>query len=142
MYTSSRIAFICVNVWIWLAAPPALGADPTETMRAIARMLAALEARDMPGYCDSRHSAAYRDYLSRVCHSAVQNRLKTAQDCSAPNIALQSEREDAECRAMPVAEFERLVLRGRDGRKAFIDEMTSQGIDGERLLQQERGRRP
>jgi len=138
MSAESRIAFSCLFAWISLATSPSLGAEPTETMRTFARMFAALDARDLPGYCESKLSAPYLDYMNRVCQSAVLNRVKTTEDCSQQNIALQSKRDAAECLAMPAAEFEKLGLRGTEVRNAFAEEAKKEGVDSERLIHEER----
>ena len=123
---------------MFLAAPPVMGAEPTETMRTFARMFATLEARDLKGYCTAMHGAAYTSYLERVCQSAVQNRVKNPEDCSPENIAQQIKSDHEQCMAMPAAEFEKTMLRGREGGQAFLKELAAQGIDGEKLLQEER----
>jgi len=140
MINKMHIASVFLVTGMSLAAPPVLGAEPTEAMRTFARMFAALEARDLKGYCTAMHGASYAGYLERVCQSAVQNRVKKAEDCSPENIAQQTKSDTGQCLLMPAAEFEKTVLRGREGGQAFLKEMAAQGIDGEKLLQEERAK--
>lgn len=39
---------------------------------------------------------------------------------------------------MSPGEFDEIVQRGREGREKFFEEMTAQGVDGEKLFQEER----
>ena len=125
---------------MFLAAPPVMGAEPPETMRTVARMFATLEAGDLKGYCTAMHGASYAGYLERVCQSAVQNKVKKPEDCSQENIAQQVKIDAGQCLAKPAAEFEKTMLRGREGGQAFLKELAAQGIDGEKLLQEERAK--
>jgi len=142
MAPESRLAFACLIAWISLVSPPALGAEPTEAMRTLARMFAAVETRDLHGYCKSKFTAPYVDYLNRVCQSAVQNKVKTPEDCSQAKIADQVKSDAAQCLAMPAAEFDATVVRGQEGRNAFVAEMKAQGIDGNALIKEASAKRP
>jgi hypothetical protein len=125
-----------------VAALPAPAAEPTEEMRTFARMFATLEARDLKGYCAAMHGAPYAGYLSRVCKSAIQNKLKKPEDCSQESIAQQVKADAGQCLAMRAGEFEKKVQRGAEASQSFVKQMTAQGVDGEKLLQEERaGRR-
>ncbi len=135
-----RIALASLVAGMSLATAPVQSAEPTETMRTFARMIATLEARDQKGYCAAMHDAPYVGYLSRVCLAAVQNSVKKPEDCTPARIAQQVEADTEQCLAMPAAEFEKTALRGREGTKAFVTEMTAQGVDGEKLLQEERAK--
>lgn len=121
-----------------LATVPVQGAEPTKDMRWFARMFATLEARDHKGYCEVMIGADYAVYLNRRCQSDIQNKVKKPEDCSPESITRQLKLDTDECLAMPAAEFEQKVLRGRESSKAFIEQMTAQGVDGEKLLQEER----
>lgn len=139
---SSRAQFVfSILVGMLLTTTTAQGVEPTEDMRTLARMFATLEARDLKGYCTEMHGAAYAGYLSRVCQSAVQNKVKKPEDCSPENIAQLIKDDKEKCLAMPPAEFEQKVLRGREGKEAFIKDMAAQGVDGEKLLQEERAKK-
>ena len=107
-------------------------------MRTFARMFATLEARDLKGYCAAMHGAAYAGYLSRVCESAVQNKVRKADDCSRESIAQQVKADAGQCLAMPAGEFEKKVQRGAEASQSFVKQITAQGVDGEKLLQEER----
>ncbi len=124
-----------------IATRPAMSAEPTEEMLTFARMFTSLEARDLKGYCTVMHGSEYAGYLGRVCQSAVQNRLKKPEECTQDSIAQQAKAEAAKCLATPPDEFEKAVARGAEGSKAFVKQMASQGVDGEKLLQDERVKR-
>lgn len=133
-------------VFLMVAGPPfavasVWGAEPTETMRTMARMTVILEAHDLKGYCTEMHTAPYAGYLTRVCQSAVQNRLTQPEDCTPEKIAQQVKVDNEQCLAMPPAEFEKKMLDGRKVKETLIKQMQEQGIDGEKLLQEERAKR-
>ena len=132
------LAFLVTS--LSLNSLPILAAEPTEDMRTMARMFVALEARNQKGYCTAMHTASYMDYLNRVCQSAVQNKLKKPEDCSPENNARELKADNEKCLAMPAAEFEQTVLRGREARRNFVQRLTTQGIDGDKLFQQERAK--
>lgn len=135
-----RIASAFLVSGIFFATLPALGAEPTDEMRMFARMFATLEARDLKGYCAAMHGAAYVGYLGRVCESAVQNKVKKPEDCSQESIAQQVKLDNSRCLAMPAIEFEKTVLRGGEGSKAFIKQMAAQDVNGEKLIQDEKAK--
>lgn len=141
MRPESHLAIRCLFAWMSLAALPALGAEHTEEAKTLAGMFAALDARSKSGFCLSREGPPYVDYLTRVCQSAVHNRLKSPEDCSREKIALQVKKDTAQCLAMSADEFDATVVRGKEGRKAFVGGMKAQGIDGEALIQEARTKR-
>lgn len=138
MAIKASIALVSLITGITLAATPVLGAEPTEDMRTFARMFAALEARDVKGYCAAMHGASYTGYLNRVCQSAVQNKTKKPEDCLQESIAQQVKIDSQKCLVMPAAEFEITVQRFPVAREKFIKDVKAKGIDGEKLLQEER----
>lgn len=143
MGADRRLAFGYLIAWMSLAAAaPCLGAEPTEDTRTLARMFAALEAHDQKAYCESKLAAPYADYLSRVCQSAVQNKVKASEDCSREALAEQARKDASQCLAVSGAEFAATVAKGKEGRKAFVTEMKAQGIDGEALIKQASAKRP
>ena len=142
MSAERRLAFGYLIAWMSFAgAAPCLGAKPTEETSTLARTFAALESHDQKWYCESKLSAPYADYLSRVCASAVQNKVKASEDCSREALAEQARKDASQCLAMSAAEFNATVERGKEGRKAFVTEMKAQGIDGEALIKQASARR-
>lgn len=130
-----------LTIGMLLATGPATSAEPTEEMRTFARMFTSLEARDLKGYCTAMHGAPYAGYVGRVCQSAVQNKVKKPEECSEDSIAQQVKADAAKCLAMPPDEFDKAVARGAEGSKAFLQRAASQGVDGEKLLKDERAKR-
>ena len=141
MTTKMSFAVALMATGMLIATRPALSAEITEEMRNFARMFTSLEARDLKGYCTVMHGSEYAAYLGRVCQSAVQNRLKKPEECSQDSIAQQAKAEAAKCLAMPPDEFEKAVARGAEGSKAFVKLMASHGVDGEKLMKDEREKR-
>lgn len=139
--TKMSYAIALIATGMLIANRPAMSAEITEEMRTFARMFTSLEARDLKGYCTVKHGSEYAAYLGRVCQSAVQNRLKRPEECSQNSIAQQAKDEAAKCLAMPPDEFDKAVARGSEVSKAFVKEMASQGVDGEKLLKDEREKR-
>jgi len=141
MLLSRVLMVLSMFAGLSLATVPVPGAEPTETMRTMARMTVVLEAHDLKGYCTEMHTAPYAGYLTRVCQLAVQNRLKQPEDCTPEKIAQQVKVDNEQCLAMPFAEFEKKILDGRKVKEALVKQMQEQGVDGEKLLQEERAKR-
>ena len=135
-----RIALVFLITVLSLATTPTLGAEPTEDIRTFARIFATLDAHDLKGYCTEMHAAPYTGYLSRACQSAVQNKIKKPEDCSQDKISEQIRIDTEQCLAMSADKFEETMLHGRVSRKEFVEKMAAQGIDGEKLLQDERAK--
>lgn len=135
-----RIALTFLVTGTSLAAPPVQDAELTEDMRALARMYAALDARDQKAYCGSMHATAYADYVDRACQFAIKVKLKQPEDCSQERIAQEVKQDAAECLAMPADEFEKKAFNGREVRAALVKQMQEHGVDGEKLLQEERAK--
>ena len=135
-----RAASPFVFVGFTLLNQTAFGADITDDMRLMARVYATLEARNQKAYCSAMHGVAYVDYLNKVCQSAVQNKVKKSDECSQERIAQEVKADTGKCLAMPPAEFEKTALRGDEGSKGFVKKMAEQGVDGKKLLQDERAK--
>lgn len=118
----------------------AAGAEPSEDMRVMARMLALLEARNLNGYCREMQSAPYADYLGRVCQYAARLKLKKPEECTSESVHREANAEVAKCMAMPADEFENKIILGEKAAKEFIAQMREQGVDVETLMQQERAK--
>lgn len=132
-----RYSFVLLTVALSVAIP-ATAAEPTEDMRTIARMFAALEARDQKAYCEIMHGPAYTEYLGRVCQMAMQNNLKKSDECSTDRIAQELRDDKQKCLAMPATEFDQTMLTGREASGRFIERLAKQGVDGEKLLREAR----
>lgn len=133
-----RIVLAVPLCGLFLAAA-SLAAEPNEDMRMFARLFAALEARDIEAYCTTMmHGAAYPGYMNRVCQSAVQNKMKKSEDCSPENVAEQIKADTTRCQAMAAAEFEAIAQRSSEAREKFIKDAKAKGVDGEKLLREER----
>lgn len=115
MDTWIRHGLAFLTFGIALATPPVLGAEVTDEMYTFARIFATLEARDQTGYCAAMHVTPYIGYLNRVCQSAVQNKVKTQDDCSIEKISQQVKSDALQCLAMPTSEFNATVLQEQKG---------------------------
>lgn len=141
MATPIRVASVILTAGLAVATPLAGGAEPTEELRTFARMLTALEARDLKGFCTAMHrTPAYAGYLSRACQSGVQNKVRKPEECAPEGIARQVSADLEKCLAMPADEFEKQVQRGGEARKAFVKQAAADSVDGEKLLQDERAK--
>ena len=128
-----------------LATPPAQGAEPDADMRAGARLLVSLEEpmakRDLKSYCAARNgSPEYAGYVMRACQAFVKNNLKKAEDCSEAAVGQEIRKDTDRCLAMSDGEFDKEMLIQRRGRENFTKRMKENGIDGEKLLQEERAK--
>ena len=135
-----HLLVVCIGACLTFISRHAGSAEPDATERALARMFVSLEARNLNGYCDSRRDAAYGAYLRRACESAVQNKVKTELDCTLQKLMQQVNVDIAQCLAMLPQDFERTVNLGEDGRKSFLADMQSRGVDVAKLLQEERAK--
>lgn len=115
--------------------------QPTQDMRDLARLYATLDARDQVGFCIQMQTPAYAGYIGRACELSVRNRLKRPEDCTPENTAKQTKADEKECLAMKPAEFEEKIKRALESKAVFLKEMAEQGIDGEKLLQEEERQR-
>lgn len=117
----------------------ALGEEVTDEMRTFGLMVASLEARDLKNYCATMtHAPAYAGYVNRVCQYEIKNRMKKPEDCTPEKIADQIKADNVRCLAMPAAEFEKAALRSAETGKVFIRKLAEKGVDGEKLLREER----
>ena len=128
-----------------LATPPAQGAEPDADMRAGARLLVSLEGpmakRDLKSYCAARNgSPEYAGYVMRACQAFVKNNLKKTEDCSEAAVGQEIRKDTDRCLAMSDGEFDKEMLTQRRGRENFTKRMKENGIDGEKLLQEERAK--
>lgn len=137
-----RIVMVFLVAGMALATDPVFGAESTEDLQAMARMFAALEARNQKAYCATMQGPAYTDYLSHVCQSYVANKLKKSEDCRTESVALEVKASAEQCLAMSPDELEKVALRWQDSRKAVFDDMTARGLDGEKLVLEERNKLP
>lgn len=62
-----HIKLILLATGMALISVSTLATEPTQDMRALARLYTALEARDLTGYCASMQTESYAGYLTRVC---------------------------------------------------------------------------
>ena len=142
-----RIAGAIVLSGLALCALSALGADLSEVMRVQARILAGQEIplakRDLKGYCNATYgSPDYAAYAAGVCQMWVKNSGRKAEECAEANVR-QAIRKDIErCMAMSEGEFDKQILIHARLREEFIRNMQEEGLDGEKLLQEERAKLP
>ena len=139
---SLRIVMVFLVAGMSLATDPAFGEESPEDLQAMARLFAALEARNQKAYCATMQSPAYTDYLSRVCQTNVKNTLKKSEDCAAERVALEVKASAEQCLALSPDELEKVALRWQDSRKAVFEQMTAEGLNGEKLMREERSRLP
>lgn len=140
MIHRNRIAFAVLVSTLALGTSQVSAAEPTADMRALAKLFATLDAQNQTAYCNTLHVDSYAGYLERVCQSAVKHKVKKTEECTAENIAQQVKTDHQQCLKMTRAEFDKVVIRGREASKTFIETSTAQGVDGAKLLQDERAK--
>ncbi len=128
-----------------LAASPALGEEPSEEMRQgasiIARVEALLAKDDLKGFCAAVHkSPAYAGYASRACQAGVKANVRQAEECTEARIALQVAADHEECVAMPPEAFAQRKQDFGEGRARFLQDLAARGVDGEKLIAEERAK--
>ena len=145
MSNVSRLAGAILSAGMMFVATQAMGQDQNAEARSAAKMLAGLERplekRDIKGYCTALQADPdYVGYVTRVCQFSVKNKLKKPEDCSDANIKQEMKKDFDVCLAMPSEEFEKTVLKWREAQASFVRDMKAKGIDGEKLLQEERAK--
>jgi hypothetical protein len=57
-------------------------------------------------------------------------------------VALEVKARAEQCLALSPDELEKVALRWQDSRKAVFEQMTAEGLNGEKLMREERSRLP
>ena len=138
-----RFAGAILSAGMMFAATQTMGQDQNAEVRSAAKMLAGLERplekRDINGYCTALQADPdYAGYMTRVCQFSVKNKLKKPEDCSDANMKQEMKKDFDVCLAMPLEEFEKTVMKWREARASFVRDMKAKGVDGEKLLAEER----
>ncbi len=137
--TLGSLVFLAIG--LLFTTTPVLGAEPTEEMRAFAHLSALVETQDQKGFCTTVVAAtSYADYVRRVCQLAIQNKLRKVEDCTPENIAREITTDTNRCLSMSAVEFKKSTAGWAELREDFIRRTKSKGIDGEKLLQEERAK--
>ena len=140
MMNKMCITIACLITGLSLTAP-VLGTEPIEEMRSFARMSVLVETRDQKGFCAAMVAdPSYVGYVNRACQFAVKNKLKKPEDCSPENIAREISADSDQCLTMSAAEFKKSTEKWPKLREEFIKDAMAKGIDGEKLLQEERAK--
>lgn len=140
-----RTAAAILAAGLSLSATQPFAQAPTADMREAAGTIASvqgpLEKRDLKNYCTVIHgSAEYAGYVSRACQHAVKVRVKQPADCTETNVRKEIDADLGRCLAMSAAEFEQTALKWREMLDVFLKDMQSKGVDGEKLIAEERGK--
>lgn len=128
---------------------PAMGADAASDLnldnRSVARLMAqaedAMDKRDLKGYCAvTVGTPEYPGYVALACLERAERKLKKIEDCSLTNVKKEAKRDIDQCLAMSTEQFGKRISEQSRGRDAWIKEMKRRGVDGEKLLREERAK--
>jgi hypothetical protein len=109
------------------------------TAEIIVRMERPVQKRDQKAFCTVMTSASGFDaYQKRACESGVRNKVKKPEECSEANLKLEAKRDTDRCLGLSAADFEDALVPWRTAKEKFIKDAAAKGLDGEKLLQEER----
>jgi hypothetical protein len=113
------------------------------TVRQMAAYIAAtsgpVEKRDLKAYCSAVvDRPGVVELFRRQCQEAVKQKAAKADECSTANLRKAVGGALESCNAMPAAEFENQLAEWREGRAEFLSQAKAQGMDGEKLIAEER----
>jgi hypothetical protein len=113
------------------------------TVRQMAAYLAAtagpVEKRDLKAYCKAVvDRPGVVEMFRRQCQEAVKQKQAKPDDCATGNVKKAVGDALASCNAMPAAEFEGQLSDWREGLVEFLSQAKAQGLDGEKLIAEER----
>lgn len=128
-----------------LMASYAFGKEPTDEQRYAARLYARFEAplasRNQNAYCAAFYGTEdYRIYHARACDMGIKVGVRKPEDCTAKAVNDQAEERHRKCLAQSSAEFDATIDKHKEGRAGFVERMAGEGIDGEKLIAEERAK--
>jgi hypothetical protein len=137
-----RIALVLFIGGMPLSAAPA---EPDAETRAAAKLIASVEQplvkRDLKGYCAAVYSTPdHAKYVASSCQAGVKNNARKPEDCSDANNKQTIAKIIAGCIAMTPEKFGATIKLWDEVRQKFLAEMTAKGIDGEKVLKEERAK--
>lgn len=116
-------------------------AEIRESARMMARVDHSVRNKDLKGYCAATVGApGYAGYVERACQSGMKNNMKTAQDCTPEKVSAQVAADRAQCLAMSAEKFDEAASQQPQRRAQWIKMAGARGVDGEKLLDEERAK--
>lgn len=116
-------------------------AEIRESARMMARVDHSVRNKDLKGYCAATVGApGYAGYVERACQSGMKNNMKTAQDCAPEKVAAQVAADRAQCLAMSPKKFDEAASQQPQRRAQWIKMVGARGVEGEKLLDEERAK--
>jgi hypothetical protein len=123
------------------ASAQGAGAEERDAARLFASIEAPLAARNQPVYCDSFIGGAdFKAYVTRACQHGVKAGVRKPEQCTTEVIAQELQADLKKCHAMDAAAFGERITRHGEARTRFLQEMSRRGVDGEKLIAEERGK--
>jgi hypothetical protein len=105
----------------------------------IAATAGPVEKRDLKAYCKAVvDRPGVVDMFRRQCQEAVRQKAAKPEHCSTDNVKKAVGNALESCNAMPAAEFENQLSDWREGLGEFLSQAKAQGLDGEKLIAEER----
>lgn len=136
---------VAVGAALLAAAGSAAGNEATADQRSTARIYARIEAplanRDQKAYCEAfLGNEDYLGYVKRACEFGVKAGVRKPEQCGAQAVAAEAAADGGKCLEMDRASFDATVAKQGEGRARFVKSMAEQGIDGDRLIAEERAK--
>lgn len=123
----------------------AFGKEPTDEQRYAARLYARVEAplasRNQKAYCEAFYGTEdYRGYRARACETGIKVGVRKPEECTAKAVDERIKEDRKKCLAQNKAEFDATIDKHTEGRAGFVGRMAENGIDGEKLIAEERAK--
>jgi hypothetical protein len=138
---------ICIVLAIFIGGMPhvAAAAEPDAEARATARLILSVERplaeRDVKNYCAAVYGTPdYAGFVMRACQAGVKSTAKKPEDCSEANIKQVVKNDVDRCLGMTAEQFDATVKRWAGMRGGFLKDMAAKGVDGEKVLKEERAK--
>ena len=145
MKVMNRLLHLATASIVALMASYAFGKEPTDDQRDVARLHARIEAplasRNQKAYCEAFYGTEdYRRFRTRDCETGIKLGRRKPEECTSKAVDERVADEHKKCMAQGSAEFEATIDRHKEGRSGFVRRIAGQGIDGEKLIAEERAK--
>lgn len=124
---------------------PAISAEPTADQRSAARIQARIEFplanRNQKAYCDAFYGTEdYLAHVRRACEAGVKVGVRKVEQCTVQAAAADAKADLKKCLEMDKVAFDATVAKHSEVRTKFVKTMADLGIDGDKLIAEERAK--
>lgn len=131
---------IALTAWNPVCAAE-ISADQRLAARIYAQIDAPLANRDQRAYCSAFYGTTdYRGYVGRACEFGVKMGTHKPEQCTVQAVAAKAEIDHKKCLEMDSAAFDAAIAKHGEVRSKFIKEVAESGIDGNKLIAEERAK--